>query len=325
MAVVRAETLLIQPELWPLRVRTQGSLVVDETSSIGAKVPGRVAKVHVDLGDPIEKDAPLFSIDSEQYQLLVDQAESQLAQARSAVGLRDGDPLEKLNPENAPPVREAKAVWDEARQAIDRIRRLSLQNAISATDLEVAEAAEHVAAARYASAQNAVREKIALIGVQTAQLGLARQNLVDTVVRAPFSGIVENRHVAVGTYVQAGQALATIVSVSPLRFRAAVPERYAQLLQLGQKVHLELELSHQVREVEITRISPTLDPLSRSLGFEAIVDNQDRSLRSGLFAEAEVILDPQAKALVVPTKSIVRFAGVDKVWKVDGDQIGVIK
>ncbi len=127
--------------------------------------------------------------------------------------------------------------------------------------------------------------------------------------------------VAVGTYVQSGQILATLVSTTPLRFRAAVPERYAHELRIGQKVILQLELSHQRRDVEITRLSPTLDPLSRALSFEALVDNRDESLRSGLFAEAEVILDPNAKAIVVPTSAIVRFAGADKVWKIDGEMI----
>ena len=319
--IVHAETMVVEPRTWPRRVRTQGSLVVDEASAIGAKVPGRVAEVHVDFGDRVEKDAPLITIDDSQYSLLVAQAESQLTQARAAVGLRDGDPLEKLNPENAPPVREAKAVWDEAKQAVERIRRLSQQNAISATDLEVAEAAERVASARFTSAQNAVREKIAMIGVQSAQLGLARQNLIDAVIRAPFSGLIQSRQVAVGTYVQSGQSLATLVSISTLRFRAAVPERYAHALRIGQKVELQLELSHQSREVEITRISPTIDPLSRALAFEALVDNQDQSLRSGLFAEAQVVLDPNATAIVVPTVAIVRFAGLDKVWKVEGDVI----
>jgi RND family efflux transporter MFP subunit len=321
VAVIRAEAIVVKPQIWPLRARTQGSLVVDEVSSISAKVPGRVSQVHADLGDRVEKDSPLITIEDEQYRLLVAQAESQLAQARSAVGLRDGDPLEKLNPENAAPVREAQAVWDEARQAVERIRRLSQQNAVSATDLEVAESAERVAAARHTSAQNSVREKIALIGVQTAQLGLARQNLVDTIVRAPFSGIIQGRQVAVGTYVQPGQSLATLVSESPLRFRAAIPERFAHLLRVGQTVRMHVDLCNQSREVEITRISPTLDPTSRSLAFEAIVDNSDQSLRSGLFAEADVILDPNATAIIVPTAAVVRFAGVDKIWKVEGDMI----
>jgi hypothetical protein len=50
--------------------------------------------------------------------------------------------------------------------------------------------------------------------------------------------------------------------------------------------------------------------------FEAEVDNRDRRARSGLFGEAEVILNPDAQSIVVPAESVVEFAGVEKVWKV---------
>ena len=99
IAVIRADTMVVEKQVWPHRVRTQGSFIADEVSSIGAKVPGRVSEVLCDLGDQVELNAPLIKIDAEQYELLVAQAEAQLTQARSAVGLRDGDPLEKLNPE----------------------------------------------------------------------------------------------------------------------------------------------------------------------------------------------------------------------------------
>jgi RND family efflux transporter MFP subunit len=321
ISMVRGETFQVEPKTWPTRVRVQGSLVADEVAAIGAKVAGRVTQVHVDLGDSIETGSPMVTIDDSQFKLLVSQAEAQLQQGRSAVGLREEESLEKLNPDNAAPVREARAIWEESEQAVRRMRRLAEQNAISATDVEVAEAAERVAAARLTSAQNGVREKLALIAAQMSQLGLAKQNLVDTVVVAPFKGKIQSRDVAVGTYVQPGQTLFTLTRLSPIRFRAAVPERYAHQLKPGQDVRLNIDLSQQEFVVKITRISPALDPLSRSLTFEALLDNADESLRSGLFAEGEVVLDPEAKAIVVPTSCLVRFAGVDKVWKIENETI----
>jgi hypothetical protein len=59
-----------------------------------------------------------------------------------------------------------------------------------------------------------------------------------------------------------------------------------------------------------------LNEVSRSLMFEANVDNSNGVMRAGLFAEAELVLDPGARALVVPSTAIVQFAGVEKVWKV---------
>ena len=319
--VVSGELHVVAKETVPWIARTQGSLVSDEVATVGTKVPGRVIKTLADLGDHVKAGAPLVQLDSSEYELLVSQSEAQLTQARSAVGLKPNDPLEALNPDNAPPVREARAVWNEAKQSMTRIRELAQRDAISDTELEVADAAERVAEAKLASAQNSVREKIAMISVAQAQLGLAKERLLETTIRAPFDGMVQGRQVAEGSFVQTGQALFTIVRVDKLRFRASIPERFAQHLKVDQTVILLLEQGLPKREVKITRISPTIDLQSRSLVFEAIVSNEDRTLRTGLFAEADVVLDDQAKEIAVPFASIVRFAGVDKVWKLKDGMI----
>ncbi len=320
-AIVSGELHVVAKETIPWMVRTQGSLVSDEVATVGTKVPGRVVKTLVDLGDHVVAGAPLVQLDASEYELMVSQSEAQLTQARSAVGLKPNDPLEALNPDNAPPVREARAIWNEAKQSITRIRELSQRDAISDTELEVAEAAERVAEAKLASAQNSVREKIAMISVAQAQLGLAKERLRETTILAPFDGLVQGRQVAEGSFVQTGQALFTIVRVDKLRFRASVPERFAQHLKVDQTVILNLEQGIPQREVKVSRISPTIDLQSRSLLFEAIVINEDRSLRTGLFAEADVVLNAEAKEIAVPASTIVRFAGVDKVWKLKDGMI----
>jgi RND family efflux transporter MFP subunit len=313
--VVSGSLHVVALETLPYTVRTQGSLVADEVATIGTKVAGRVVKILADLGDQVPAGSPLLQLDSTEFQLQVSQSEAQLTQSRSAVGLKPGDPLESLNPDNAPPVREARAVWEEAKQAVERARSLAERDAISDTELDFAEAAERVAEAKLASAQNGVREKIALIGVAQAQLGLAQERLREATIYAPFGGMVQGRQVAEGSLVQTGQTLFTIVRVDRLRFRASVPERYAGQLKIGQQVVLKLEQNLPQQQVTVTRISPTIDLASRSLMFEAQVPNENGSLQTGLFAEADVVLDPEAKQIAVPIQSIVRFAGVDKVWK----------
>ncbi len=318
-AVVQGTLFAIEPSQWPKLVKCQGTLIADVVTTVGAKVAGRIAEVPVDLGDIACQDDVLIRLDPKEFQLLLEQADAQLLQARSAVGLKPGDPIEGLNPDNAPPVRETKAVWDEAKKAVERIRQLSNRDAVSIADLDLAESAERVASARYSSAQNGVREKIAMIAVQSAARDLAHQRLSETIVRAPFKGAIESRLVAAGTYVQAGQSLMSISKTTVLRFRGSVPERFAQQLKVGQQIELDFDLSDQVRTVPISRISPSLDQVNRSLVFEANIDNPDGLLRSGLFAEGVIQIDAEAKAIVIPTSALVRFAGVDKVWKiVDG-------
>jgi membrane fusion protein, multidrug efflux system len=318
--VLKAAVLAVQPASWPTIVRTQGSLIADEVAIVGAKVGGRVKDVNFDLGDQVEAQAVLATLDQDDFKLEVALSEAQLFQSRAALGLGPYDPLESLDPENAPPVREAKAVWDETRTRVARVRQLQLhaRNTVTQEELDQAIAAEGAAAARHAAAINAVRERIAQIHVRASELKVAQQRLVDTVVHAPFAGLVQERHVSHGSFLQLGDPIATLVRTGMVRFHGTMPERHAHRLELGQKVVLKIEGIPLPREVTVSRISPTVEEMSRSLAFEALVPNANGELRTGLFAEAIVVVDPGAQSLVVPRSAIIEFAGAEKVWKIVG-------
>jgi RND family efflux transporter MFP subunit len=317
--MVYGELLRVDLVPWPTTTRSQGSLVAYETTTLSAKVAGRVESIHVDIGDSVEPSQVLVQLDPTDFRLLAEQSDAQLQQARAAVGLGMSDPVEKLNPENSPPVQEARALLDEAIQTLTRLVILATGDAITKSDLELAESAERVARARYQSSLNAVREKIAMISVQAAQRALAYEQLRETEVTSPFEGIVQARLVSPGTFVQAGQSLLAIVRNKQLRFRTNVPERYAHMLKVGQRLTINFDLSGQIREGTVSRINPNLDPTNRSLGYEVDLDNSDNSLRSGLFGEAVIELDATTKTIAVPQRSVLRFAGVDKVWKVNDE------
>lgn len=316
LATIAAATYVVDLQSWPTVVRCQGSLLPDEQVVVGAKVGGRVDNVHVEIGDAVEQGDPLATLDQQEAQLRVLQAEAQLRQARSTVGLSEGQSAESLNPINAAPVREAKAVWDEGVAAFKRAKMLKDRNAFSDAEFDQAAAVEQVGQAQYASSLNSVAESLALIGVREAELSIARQQLADAIVRSPFSGYVQQRETAPGAYVATGQPIAVVVRTSPLRFRGAVPERFAQSLRLGQEVRLAIQSVATPVIAAVTRISPMLDPRSRTLMFEAEIPNDDQQLRTGLFAEAEVVIDPDATAIVLPESAIVEFAGNQKVWRV---------
>jgi len=299
-----------------LIVRAQGSLAADESVVVGAKVAGRVAEIGVDLGDLVESRQPLMSLELDDLRLAAKQAEAALEQARAAIGLAPQAPLEKLNPLLSPPMRQAQAVLDEAKLKRTRVERLKLQQAVTEAEWEAVLAAEKVAEALLASALNGVQEKIALIRLRDAELAIARQRLGDAVTLAPFCGVVQQRHVAPGSYVQVGQPIVTIVRTDPLRFRGTIPERWAPQLAIGQDVHLQLDGEGEPCVTKVARISPSLDPVSRALTFEAEVRNPQGRHRAGLFVEAGVVLDAERQTLAAPVAAVVEFAGMEKVWKV---------
>jgi membrane fusion protein (multidrug efflux system) len=156
--------------------------------------------------------------------------------------------------------------------------------------------------------------------------------LEDTDIRAPFDGVVEQRHVAPGAYLQVGQSVVTLVKVNPWRFRASVPEREATAVQVGQRVTIQVEGEQRVLEAVIARISPSLEASNRALAIEAVqqspaeppdgaaADEPAARLRRGLFAEADVHVEPDARTLAVPRAAVREFAGVEKVWRVVDQQ-----
>ncbi len=305
---------------WPRVVRVQGSLAGDEEAVVGANVAGLVQEVPVDLGTVVRKGDVLAALRTEEFDVGVRQAEAQLGQVRSKLGLKPGEPDDKLDPLKAPTVRQEKAMMEDARTKAERGRVLLGQKVISPEEAQLLDAQLAVAAARYESALNGVDEQVALLAAQKAALQIAKQARSDAVIRAPFDGVVALRHVAPGAYVVRGAAVVTVVRADPLRFRAAAPERDALRVQIGQPLRIVVEGSSEPITATVTRVSPALDLASRALTFEADVPNRGGRLRAGLFAEAEVVVDPKARALTVPATAVTEFAGVEKVWLVkDGE------
>ncbi|HUQ70772.1 MAG TPA: efflux RND transporter periplasmic adaptor subunit [Planctomycetaceae bacterium] len=319
-APLRAVVVPVEQQPWQTVIRSQGSLVADEASIVGARVPGRVVSVAVDLGDFVHQADVVAQLDDDELKLQVLQAEAQLAQACAAVGLTPADSLDAVDKEKSPPVRQEQAVLQEARANLARLKRLQEQAAVTQADLEASAAAVAVAEARFASAINGVEEKLALIRVRKAELALAKDSLKHAAIRAPFDGLVQQRQASPGAYLSVGHPVVMLVRTDPLRFRGSIPERHALRLQTGQEVRVKLEGVAEPLIARVSRISPALEELSRSLTFEADLPNPDGRLRTGLFAEADVVVDTRGEALSVPASAVTEFAGVEKVWLVaDGE------
>ncbi|NLY02515.1 MAG: efflux RND transporter periplasmic adaptor subunit [Rhodopirellula sp.] len=301
---------------WPRAVRVQGSLLGDEHAVIGAKVAGRVKDVRFDLGLTVAADAILVTLDTRDLEIQVRQAEAELQQVRAKLGLKADQDDQALDPTTVPSVLQEQAVWKDAKSKLKRAETLIAQNVVSDEELQERQAEAEVAEAKYRSALNAVDEDVALLSVRRAELGLAQQKLADATIVAPFAGKIEQRHIAPGVYLNVGQPVATLVRVDPLRFRAGVPEVQATRVEEGQEVLVSVEGSTEPLTARVSRISPSLDASSRALTIEADLPNAGSRLRTGLFAVAEIVVDPKANTLAVPEKAVFEFAGVEKVWLV---------
>ena len=311
-----ANTFTIAPVSWPDTVRTQGSLAADERSVVSSKVPGRVEDTLVDLGDTVPKGQPLARLEMRDFELGVLQAEAELAEACALIGLEPNASTDDVDPELVPSVAVERATWDEATEALQRMEKLQRTRSISESEYRRQSAAERVAKAKYDSAVRNVDRNKALIETRRVQLEVANQNLEDATIRAPFDGVIQSRHLAAGTFVQAGAPVFTIVRIDPLRFQGRIPERKANAVRVGQTASIKVEGVEKDFEATLIRVSPSLDIASRSLQVEAEVSNADGRFRSGLYAEGLIVVDPDATTIAIPPAALGEFAGVHKVWVV---------
>jgi RND family efflux transporter MFP subunit len=156
-----------------------------------------------------------------------------------------------------------------------------------------------------------------------SELEIARQQLAETVLYAPFDGAVRERRATIGEYLQAGTPVAVIVRLHPLRLRVEVPEREAQGIREGQSVRVTVEgQPDQGYSGRVARLSPAFQEQSRTLVIEAEVDNQHGRLRPGSFAKAEIQTSSTSDVVMVPVSAVVSFAGIQKVFTVkDGKAV----
>jgi len=155
-------------------------------------------------------------------------------------------------------VARLEAQVDLAEQALERTEDLLERNASSQADLEQAEATARSA---------------------RAELLLQQTRLERTVVRAPFSGVVGERLVSVGDYVTPQTKLTTLQTVNPQRAAFRVPERHAEVLEVGQEVTFVVAaMSGQAYTGTVDFVDPRVQLPGRTIMVKPLVSNEDRSL-----------------------------------------------
>ena len=298
-------------------VLVNGTLDAYDRATVGTKVAGRLQIMAVDLGSHVRRGQLIARVDPTDYSIRLQQAEAGLAQARVRLGLPPGGGSDAVDPSDTPPVREARAVLEEARASRERYSTLLRDGVISKADFDQVQAQARVAESRYQESLEEIRNRQAVATQRRAEVALARQQLADTGVYAAFDGVVQQRIASIGEFLSAGAPVVEIVKIDPLRFRAEVPERDAASIRVGQTVQLAVDGAPGDTSGRVTRLSPTITERTRVLQMEADIPNPRAGLRAGSFARATIVTDTTASSLSVPKEALITFAGIEKVMVVE--------
>jgi len=298
-------------------VTVNGTLAAYDQATVGTKVAGRLQSISVDFGTVVRKGQAIAKLEPQDYQLRVQQAEAALAQARARVGLSPEGGDDRVTLDQTGTVREAKAVLEESKAKRDRAARLINQGIIPKAEMDTADADYKVATSRYQDAVEEIRNRQGLLAQRRSELNLARQQLADTILFAPMTGVVQEKRASTGEYLAAGAPVVDIVQIDPMRLRVDVPERESHKIHTGQSVRVTLEGDPDAYLGTVKRLSPSISQQNRVLSVEADVRNNGH-LKPGAFVKAEIVTDQASTAATVPPSAIVTFAGIEKVITIEG-------
>lgn len=314
----------------PAVVQTTGSLVADETSNIAPKVAGKVVNVNIDVGDFVGQGAVVAKIDDSDARRRLAAAEAGVKQAVASVRQAEArlglGPNGRFDASRIPEVQAANANYQQAlaelRQAEANERRYRdlVQSGDTAmityeqyrTARDTARARANAAKEQLEAQMNAARQNNQAIasaeaGVEAArtQVAIARQEVADATVRAPFSGFVTARDVAVGEFVSSADTIATIIRSNPIKIQMQVAEADVPTIVVGRGVSIQVDAYRDRRFAgTVSAINPSVDPNSRSAIVEARIENGDNALRAGMFATARINKEGGSTGIFVPKSAV---------------------
>jgi membrane fusion protein (multidrug efflux system) len=260
-------TAQVSEQMMSDRIESVGTAVANESVNLTPKVSDTISRVAFEDGDLV----------------------------------RAGDILIELtNASEAARLAEAQSNVDEAVRQFERLRTLTGDNLISATDLDAARTRAETAQAR-------------LEGVIVA--------MDDRLIRAPFSGVLGFRNVSEGSLVSPNTVITTLDDISVIKLDFTIAEVYLAQILSGQAVSAE-SIVYRGRKFEgvVQVVGSRIDPVTRSVQVRAVIDNADGVLRPGMLMTVSVALNA-VRANVIPEQALVPRAGKQFVFLVGDENV----
>lgn len=181
------------------------------------------------------------------------------------------------------------------------------------------EAAEKLAANNYTSQSQLASARAAYDAAQ-AEVDRIQREINYTTVTSPIAGVVEERPADLGSFLQVGQACATVIALDPIVVHAQVSERDVGALEVGMDGRAELVDGGTVKG-RVSYIAPRADMATRTFGVELKAANPQGHIRAGVTAELIIPLEPQAGHRIPSSALTLDESGRTGVMTVDASDV----
>lgn len=274
-----------------------GTLEASTRFDVAAKVGGLIEKIHVDLGDEVQRGQVVAELDDEEYVQAAAQAEAELAVRRAELA-------------------QANAELERVSYDFNRLERLHKRGI--ASDVEFSEVSTQMASQEAAVALAEARVRQAQASMELANIQLGYATIRAAWQGGPERGTVGRRYEDAGDTVQAGDPIVAIVGLDPLKAVVSVTEGDYARLRVDQAATLMTDARPgETFEAEVARIAPIFQESSRQARIELRVANPEHHLRPGMFIRVRVVLREAHAETIVPVAAVVQRGGQSVVFSVD--------
>lgn len=274
------------------RVIATGLVGPVESVNVAPLIEGQpIESLMAEVDDTVQAGQVLARLSSSTLVLQQSQFEASVAAAKATIAQGEASLI------------EAKSTADEAQRVADRTKKLQANGTASQAQADNAEAGAVSARARVMVATQALEAAKAQLALAEAQLDNIRLQLERTEVKAPVAGKVVARNALVGGVASAaGQPMFVIIRDGALELQADVAERDILKLKPGQAVMMAGVGSAGTLTGRVRLVEPAIDAATR-LGRARIAIDQSDAVRSGMFLDAEVLVD-ERQAVAVPVTAV---------------------
>ena len=159
-----------------------------------------------------------------------------------------------------------------------------------------------------------------------AEADLIKARLKETVISASFDGVMGERKVSLGQFVEQGTTLTFLISQDPLKAEFHVSERFLGQLKEGQSIEVTVAAyPDETFAGEVYFIDPQVDEQTRTALVKAKLPNPDGKLRRGMFANLDLIVAVRAQALTIPETALIPKGEEVYVFVVDNESKAQMK
>jgi multidrug efflux pump subunit AcrA (membrane-fusion protein) len=309
------------------RLHLTGTIISEAMVDVLSKVSGILEKIQVEQGDRIKADQVIAIVEREEKEAQFQEASAALdvlkanwAQMESGARPEEITQAEQL-------VRQTKAGWETSLDNHMRLKNLKERNFISQQSLDEAMLQLTQSEAEYRSAsekltllKKGARQEdrdalLAQIRQTEATLRLAQIHLKNTTIRAPISGIISKRFLDQGSFVSTTTPIVRIVAMDTVKVVVQVVEIEIAQLRAGAIAEIYVDAyREEVFQGLVVRISPTVDPESRTADVEIRVDNKDHRLKPGMFARVSIVTQRRDGVLMLSKDWLVRQSATPQVF-----------